>query len=195
MTATFTVEGGAAAEVVDLTREMFHEWDTYEANGNIVGDGGCDFNIGVSSGMPYGNGSVIGAQYADLSAYGTLALTVTEGAPRMLFNRPAMGDSGVADYLEIKSADSEYVTVVGNVWYVDLAKIVANYGYAHLNAIKGANWANATITEAKLYTEGIDAVGINTVEVATANAKYMKNGKVVIVKNGKKYDVTGKAVK
>lgn len=192
-TVTFTVEG-ANPEVADcdLTREMFHEWDSYEANANIVGDGGCDYVMGVSTGMPYGNGSVIGAQYADLSAWSTLALTVTEGAPRLLFNRQDMGGSS-SDFLEINNPDSPYVSEVKDgVWYINLAKIVEEKGYAHLNVIKGANWANVTITEAKLYAE--PTTGINAIQTASRNGKFMENGKLVIVKNGVRYNAAGARV-
>lgn len=135
---------------VDLTRDMFHEWDSYEANGNIVGAGGCDYQIGVSTGMPYGNASVIGAQYADLSEYNTLSLTVTAGTPRLLLNRPGMGGDQPG-FIEINNANSEYVlSTEDGVWVIDLAKIVEEAGYAHLNVIKGANWANVTITSMKL---------------------------------------------
>ena len=138
------------AETVDLTRDMFHEWDDFKGNASIVGDGGCDYQLGVSTGMPYGNGSVIGAQYADLSEYETLQLTVTEGTPRLLMNRPCM-DGSASGYIEINSPSSNYVkSTEGGVWVIDLAQIVADKGYAHLNVIKGANWANVTITEMKL---------------------------------------------
>ena len=40
-----------------------------------------------------------------------------------------------------------------------------------------------------------EADGINSIMATTANGKYIKNGKVVIVKNGKTYSVTGVAVK
>ena len=152
--AQFIINGAYAPEPtfveVDLTRDMFHEWDSYEANGNIVGAGGCDYQIGVSTGMPYGNASVIGAQYADLSEYNTLSLTVTEGTPRLLLNRPGMGGDQPG-FIEINNANSEYVlSTEDGVWVIDLAKIVEKAGYAHLNVIKGANWANVTITSMKL---------------------------------------------
>ena len=33
-----------------------------------------------------------------------------------------------------------------SVYTVDLAQIVKDKGYAHLHAIKGANWTNCTVT-------------------------------------------------
>jgi len=182
-----------ALEDCDLTKEMFCQWDSYQANGNVLatGVGACDF--GTSTGLPYGDGNVAGAFYADLTGYAVLALTVTEGTPRLLLNRQGMDNSG--DFIEIKSADSEYVLgVVDGVWYIDLAKITEAQGFAHLNCIKGANWANTTITEAKLLVEVPTA--INGVAVTAAkNGKFLNNGKIVIVKNGKTYNVAGQIVK
>ncbi len=181
----------------DLTREMFHEWDTYGANGNIVGAGGCDEVWGSSTGMPYGNGSVIGAQYADLTGYAVLALTVTEGTPRLLLNRQSM-DGSSPDFLEINNANSEYVcAVIDGVWYIDIAKITADKGYAHLNVIKGANWANVTITEAKLYGKYPEVLGISNVNAVAElkNGKFIQNGKLFIVREGRIYNAAGAVVK
>ena len=181
-----------AGELVDcdLTKEMFMVWDNYDATAQPLGDGAGAYEIGVSSGLPYGNGSVLGNQFANLTGYSLLALTITDGAPRLLFNRPTMGDSGQSDYLEIKSADSPYVSIQGNVWYIDLAKITSEQGYAHLNAIKGANWANVTITEAKLLVNVPTAIsGAETQSLK--NGKFLQNGQIVIMKNGKAYNVMG----
>ncbi len=192
---------------VDLTKEMFCQWDGFGAENNVVNAGVGAYDFGVSTGLPYGDGNVAGSYFANLSEYSVLALTVTEGTPRLLLNRQGMDNSG--DYIEINNANSEYVVVVGNVWFINLAAITANAGYAHLNCIKGANWANTTITEAKLYTAsieevaatatevkpGADETAINGVSATVANGKYMKNGKVVIVNNGKTYNMNGVIVK
>jgi len=157
----------------DLTKDMFCNWDSYEANANVVatGVGACDF--GTSTGLPYGDGNVSGANYADLTGYEVLALTVTEGTPRLLLNRQGMTNSGA--YIEINNANSEYVIAVKDgVWYINIAKITEAAGYAHLNCIKGANWANTTITEAKLYVENPlekeewMATLLNEIEMSTA---------------------------
>lgn len=157
----------------DLTKDMFCNWDSYEANANVVatGVGACDF--GTSTGLPYGDGNVSGANYADLTGYEVLTLTVTEGTPRLLLNRQGMTNSGA--YIEINNANSEYVIAVKDgVWYINIAKITEAAGYAHLNCIKGANWANTTITEAKLYVENPlekeewMATLLNEIEMSTA---------------------------
>lgn len=136
-------------ETSDMTKEMFCQWDGFGAVANVVrtSAGACD--LGISTGLPYGDGNVAGSYYANLSEYTTLALTVTEGTPRLLLNRQGMDNSG--NYIEINNANSPYVlSTEGGVWVIDLAKIVEEAGYAHLNCIKGANWANTTITAMKL---------------------------------------------
>lgn len=136
-------------ETSDMTKEMFCQWDGFGAVANVVrtSAGACD--LGISTGLPYGDGNVAGSYYANLSEYTTLALTVTEGTPRLLLNRQGMDNSG--NYIEINNANSPYVlSTEGGVWVIDLAKIVEEAGYAHLNCIKGANWANTTITSMKL---------------------------------------------
>ena len=164
------VEAETPIEKVDLTLDMYYEWDNYTADANVVGPGMGEYHIGESSGLPYGNGSVLGNMYANLSDCIALELTVTEGTPRILLNRPSMGDSGAADYIEIKSEDSPYVaSVVDGVWTIDIAKIVAEFGFAHLNCIKGANWANTTITSAKL-VRIYDPTAIKSVETAVKAA-------------------------
>lgn len=133
---------------VDLTAEMFHVWDGFGAEAQITEEKpNCEYNIGVSAGNIYGNSLVEQYQYADLTAYETLVLTVEEGTPRLLMN--SVGATDPKTYLEIKEV-GKYASLEGNVWTIDLAKITKEYGYAHLNAIKGANWVNATITSATL---------------------------------------------
>ena len=120
--------------LTDLTQSMYNS-------------SGCAYGFGISTQDVYGDMGVHASNYADLSGYEKLVLTVTNGAPRLLFNRQT--DSG-EDYIEINSVSSPYVTVSGNEWTIDIEKIVSDNGYAHLNCIKGANWANVTITAATL---------------------------------------------
>ncbi|MCQ2220223.1 MAG: DNRLRE domain-containing protein [Prevotella sp.] len=197
-TLTFTAGEAPVPAVAELTADMFKQWDSYGANPTATGAGYGECHWGESTGLPYGNGSVIGNLYADLTPYAVLQLIVTEGTPRLLLNRQSM-DGTSPDFIEINSATSPYVSSVENgVWNIDIAKIVAEKGYAHLNCIKGANWANTTITSAMLYVNPEDApTGINnaTINAAKANGKFVENGKIVIVKNGKKYSVNGYQMK
>ena len=130
--------------LTDLTQEMYKNWSGYGADATPTGNTGCAYGFGTSTEYVYGDMGVHGNNYADLSKYGKLELTVTDGTPRLLFNR--QGDEG--SYIEINSA-GDYATVDGNKWTIDLEKIVHDYGYAHLNCIKG-NWADVTITSAVL---------------------------------------------
>lgn len=176
----------------DLTKEMFMKWDNYDATANPVGEGNGAYDFGVSTGLPYGDDMVFGSKFADLTGYSVLALTVTEGTPWLFFNRPGMGGHQPG-YIEINSENSPYVIgVKENVWYIDLAKITVKDGYVHLNCIRGADWNYVTITEAKLYVEDNITTGINeTFANTTQNGKFLQNGKIVIMKNGKAYTTTG----
>lgn len=150
----------------NLTRDMYHQWSSYQANATITGNGNSDGSWGTAAVTVYGDGNVSGNMYADLSDYSVLALTVASGTPRLLFNRQGNDNSG--NYLEINAQNSEYVLKVENgVWYYDLNKIKTwnNLGYAHLNVIKGANWQNVNITRAVL-TSGIPMIA-NCVNYAT----------------------------
>ena len=132
----------------DLTQGMFKEWSSPEADANVVNENGYGaYDLNNSTGLPYGDGSVTQTKYADLSEYDKLVLTVTEGTPRLLFNTKGVDPN--KSYLEIKAAGS-YATQDGTTWTIDLKKIVADKGFAHLNCIKGANWQNTTITSMKL---------------------------------------------
>ena len=130
-----------------LSTSMFKEWDGAGANAKPQGSTGCTYGFGSSTQEVYGDMGVSASNYADLSSYEKLVLTVTEGTPRLLFNRQT--DSG-NDYIEINSDSSPYVTVNGNEWTIDIEKFVRDNGFAHLNCIKGANWTNVTITAATL---------------------------------------------
>jgi len=155
------VDGNSSAtepvgpEDTDLTASLFHEWTGVNADATVKTDnvyGACVLN--ESTGLPYGNGNVPCTYYADLSSYGKLVVTVTDGEPRFLFNR-AENDGDIAIEYPRDKDSKPYETVVDNgdgttTYTINLAAIVKKYGYAHLNAIKGANWANVTVTSMKL---------------------------------------------
>ena len=150
-----------APEKVDATSLKDLPYGTWSAwvGGELTQPSNPDWNEGASSGQPYGDGSVI--RYADLSAFAKLVVVTTEGAPRFLFNRDV--DEGQwkeneeeshlidntkggwsAKYFSSKEIEG------GTEWTVDLAQMVKDKGYAHLHAIKGANWANCTATSMKV---------------------------------------------
>ena len=51
------------------------------------------------------------------------------------------------------NAGMDYVQATEGKWVVDLAAITAAQGFAHLHCIKGANWANATVTRVELFKD------------------------------------------
>ena len=144
----------------DLTADMFKSWTAADASGEETGAAGCAYVIGESTGMPYGDGNVYYLNYADLSEYAAIELVATEGEPRLLFNR--VEDNGTVN-VELPRDAATYETVVDNgdgskTYTIDIAKIVETYGFAHLHAIKGANWANTTVTSIKVGKVGVPEI-------------------------------------
>lgn len=146
--------------LTDLTQAMFQTWTGYDDSATPSGTTGCAYGFGTSTGDVYGDMGVYGNHYADLSKYGKLELTITDGTPRLLFNRQSNDDSG--DFIEITDDSKPYVTHNGNKWTIDLKAMVEQEGYAHLNCIKGANWAPVTITSAILTLPEDDIVILST---------------------------------
>lgn len=194
----------------DLTKEMFFTWTAVDATAEKTTQAGCDYNVGTSTGMPYGDGTVNEYNYADLSAYDHLAITATEGEPRLLFNRAAQDDHQGPLSVELPRdyGQNKYEAVVDNgdgskTYVINLKAIVEKDGYAHLHAIKANGWGGSTttVTEMKLFvgeSEYTDVLtGIADVETAGAvkDGKYFINGQIVIVKNGVKYNAAGVAIK
>lgn len=147
------------ADQASLKDLPFGSWSAW-VGGELTTPSDPDWNEGVSSGQPYGDGSVI--RYADLSDYAKLIVVTTEGSPRFLFNRDV--DEGQWNEDEAQSHlidntkggwsakyfSSETKEDGSTVWTVDLALMVKEKGYAHLHAIKGANWQNCTATSMKV---------------------------------------------
>ena len=194
----------ATVEDTDLTKEMFFTWDGVGADAEATAQAGCAYDINTSTGMPYGDGTVNEYNYADLSAYDHLAITATEGEPRLLFNRAAQDDHQGPLSVELPrdKGQNKYEAVVENTdgsktYVINLKEIVAKDGYAHLHAIKGANWANTTVTEMKLfagssqYTDVLTNIFEVADDAAVKDGKYFINGQIVIVKDGVKYNAAG----
>ncbi len=149
-----------AQERISLQEVGFHTWDGWDGNAAKTGDATCEWGVGTSTGNVYGDMSVI--NYADLTLYSKLVLTVTEGTPRVLFNRlkdegqagDTFEDSYLIDIPNKAWCTSKYQTVDGTVYTYDLKQITKDYGFCHLHAIKGANWANVTVESAELVSAG-----------------------------------------
>ena len=195
----------------DLTPEMFFQWTDW-TDAEPTTSAYCEYKIDEASGQPYGDPSV--NNYADLSEYATLEVTATAGSPRFLFNRDVAegqwseteADSHLIDNTK-GGWSAKYFTSTDNgdgttTYVVDIAAIVADKGFAHLMAIKGANWADVTVSEMKLGYVGEKPVipvptNIFAVEdgASVKDGKYFINGQIVIVKNGVKYNAAGVAIK
>ena len=130
--------------VWDLPTEGFSVWTDW-VNGEIKEAANCAYVIGESTGQPYGDGSV--NNYIDLTDYSTLVVVASAGEPRILLNRDVAEGQAPDHLINIpNNADqaTAYETKVDNgdgttTYTIDLAKIVAEKGYAHLHAIKGFN--------------------------------------------------------
>lgn len=151
----------SAGELISLQEVPFCTWDGWTIDARSTGNAECAWVVGEPSGLPYGDGSVI--NYADLSSYSKLIVTVVEdaGSPRFLLNRDVdegqwadnEADSHLIDNTK-GGWSSKYFSQDGNVYTVDLKQIVKDKGYAHLHAIKGANWADVTVESMMLETTG-----------------------------------------
>ncbi|MBP5712459.1 MAG: hypothetical protein J6W77_05600, partial [Prevotella sp.] len=148
-----------ADERVPLTTDMFFSWDGWGADAQKIGPADCTYVLNESTGQPYGDSQVI--NYADLSLYSKLIVTCVEGTPRFLFNRDV--DEGQWNENEAESHlidntrngwSAKYFSQDGETYTVDLKQMVKDKGFAHLHSIKGANWANVTVTSMELVREG-----------------------------------------
>ena len=151
-------------EEVSLEEVPFYQHVTWGENEPMTTTVSPAWVIGTSTGQPYGDGSV--NNFANLSEYTKLVITYTDGVPRVMMNRDAdngqynvdMASSHLIEYPKCYDDGGwakKYFSVVDNgdskELTVDLAQIAEDKGYAYLNAIKGANWSNVTVTSMMLY--------------------------------------------
>ena len=146
----------ASAARVSLDEVPFCSWDGWTADARSTGSAEFAWVLDEPTGLPYGDGSVI--NYADLSGYTKLIVTVTSGTPRFLFNRDVdegqwnsdESQSHLIEYPKDGGWSQKYFTKEGDdenaTYTVDIKAIVKDKGFCHLHAIKGANWADVTVT-------------------------------------------------
>ncbi len=153
---------------ISLSNDMFHTWNGVGANATVTGTPTCVDNRGNSNETVWGQSDVIGANYADLSNYTTLRLKVSSGNPRLFFNRNNTGNTGDYVLVQNMSGNQTYLTVSGQYWYVNLADIVSDKGFAHLNSIKGENsYTAATVDEIMLIVASGDPMVANCINYGT----------------------------
>ena len=162
-----------SAERISLQEVPFCSWDGWTDASKTatlefstdpqVTENMCLWIIGQGAGNVYGDVNVI--NYADLSTYTKLIVVATEGTPRFLFNRDIDEGQWDADEANSHLIDNtkggwcaKYFTSEasdeGTVYTVDVKQLVKDKGYAHLHAIKGANWANVTILSMEVERQG-----------------------------------------
>ena len=146
----------ASAARVSLDEVPFCSWDGWTADARSTGSAECAWVLDEPTGLPYGDSNVI--NYADLSGYTKLIVTVTSGTPRFLFNRDVdegqwnsdESQSHLIEYPKDGGWSQKYFTKEGDdenaTYTVDIKAIVKDKGFCHLHAIKGANWADVTVT-------------------------------------------------
>lgn len=143
-----------------LTSDMFKTWDSATNPTRITNSSpGCAYVQFESTGMPYGDGNVYYLNYADLSEYSSMIILAPAGTPRVMFNRVVdngsySGTEADSKLIEIPKTGGwtdRYYTVDGTKYSYDLNLMTSGKGFAHLNAIKGANWTNVTVTDMLLY--------------------------------------------
>ena len=166
-----------------LTAADYFEWTGMKANATKKSESpypNCYYILGQSAEIPYGEPDVNPYTYADLSAYDRLEVTATGNTPRILLNRDSVGgqwneDEALSHMIEStqRGWSSKYFSHSGNVWTVDLKQIVADKGFAHLNAIKGDSWSAVTVIK-------IELVKINSTATA-GNATFDDHLGVLIV--------------
>ena len=129
-----------AANEVNLTTSMFRDWTHWD---NLIDNGamvGCTNAIGqeLKQGeLLYGNGSVLGKTFADLTGYKALRIYASEGDQfRILMNRTVDGGGSAPVTEVIITADESGVATLD----------ISAYENVHINAIKlPYNGRNVTV--------------------------------------------------
>ena len=149
----------SAQERISLQEVPFTTWNGYGSEASKGDAADFAWVVGESTGMPYGDGSVING--ADLSLYSKLYITYTEGKPRVMLNRDVQDGQWNADEAASRLIEypkdgwsSKYFTDADGVLIVDLKQIMKDKGYVRLHAIKGANWQNVTVTSMEVEKQG-----------------------------------------
>ena len=185
-------EGG----YVDLTSDMFYTWTTFDATAEMVSQAGCAFALNQNTQMVYGDANVMYNNFADLTGADVLVLVVTTGTPRLLFNRPdppAGGSDSHGGTIPVELPRDEangWWTVTDNedgtkTYVVDLKRMTEEYGYCHLNAIKGANWNDTNVSSIQI-GYGIDSAikGVSVEKKAVAGIYTLTGAKVNTLQRG-----------
>ena len=148
-----------SADEISLEEVPFTTWNGYGAEASAGDPADCAWVLEEPIDLPYGDGSVING--ADLSIYSKLIITYTAGSPRVLMNRDVEEGQWNDDESQSKLIDNtkggwsaKYFEDDGSTLTVDLKQILKDKGYVRLHCVKGANWADVTVTSMMLETQG-----------------------------------------
>ena len=152
----------------NLTEDMYKGWDSNTVPTTST-NAGCDYKLNESTGQPYGGGSAHYLNFADISDFSTMYILASTGTPRIMMNRQVPIDPEAEGY---DANGGAYVQITDAPVDGKVTVDLTAYDYAHLNAIKGANWANVTVTDMLLYrTITVGAAGYATFGSLYKNAK------------------------
>jgi hypothetical protein len=199
-----TVESlNAATQAIAFAIAGLKLQDGYTNLTKAMANANVDYTLNSSTGLPYGTSTVDMNTYAELNEFDQFIVLAATGKPRFCMNR-LTADGQIGDDLEQSKmidinpnndktwATEKYQTIDENKYTLDLKKIAADWnGLARLNCIKGANYANVTVTDMLLYrTITVDDAGYATFGSVSKNAK--PNGvKAYAAKvNGTKVELT-----
>ena len=151
------------AGYINLTAGMFKEYASVAEPGEGTSTG-CSIELLKTSDLPYGDNSVNEKKWADLTEYNKLVVhTRGEIKPRFCMNRLVKDGQQAATQEDSKMLDIndnngntwsavKYQTIEGNVYTIDLTKIVADYSFARLHSIKKQGWGTGVyVTDMLLY--------------------------------------------
>jgi len=175
---------------------MFNHWTTYDATAEILSSANGAYALNQNTQMVYGDTNVMYDNFADLTGADVLVIVATVGTPRLLFNRPTPPAGGSDSHggtipVELPRDEGQgWWTVTDNgdgskTYVVDLKRMTEEYGYCHLNAIKGANWADTNVTSIQVGYGIESAIKSIDVDRKAASGIYTINGaKVTTLQRG-----------
>jgi hypothetical protein len=174
----------AATEGITLAIAGFEYQDGYTMLTKDMANANVDYILNSSTGLPYGTGGVDMNVYAELNEFDQFVVLAAAGQPRFCMNRltsngqigPDLASSEMIDINPNNDntwATVKYQTIDENKYTLDLKKIAADWnGLAKLNCIKGAHYANVTVTDMLLYREiTVGEYGYATFGSVSKNAK------------------------
>lgn len=192
-------------EEENVTTKMFMN---YQDPAKPVEADGVDYHVGEEIGggaVVIGTGSLFSSIYADLSEYDYLKAETNGVFARIFMNRIGDGQCSAEFSSDTKAIDGSvawvqerYYTISEDkkVYTVNLAKMVADFGHAHLNGIKFPwNGASDNLCESLVVGKGT-STGVKEVSLKEvldgqkfnlAGQKVGKNAKGLYIMNGKKY--------